>query len=122
MTCVDFAQKHGLMSHGDADKVKKLAEIKTGPGGCTSQKECEAFCNDSANVEACVKFGEEHNLISKDEADQGRKVAQALHSGTVLPGGCKNKSECQAYCSDPTHSQECLDFAEKAGFMTLLTP
>jgi len=35
-----------------------------------------------------------------------------------LPGGCKSKAACETYCSQPKNIQQCVDFAEAAGFMT----
>ena len=34
-----------------------------------------------------------------------------------MPGGCKGKDECQNYCQDSTHADECANFAIEAGFM-----
>ena len=34
-----------------------------------------------------------------------------------MPGGCKSKEQCENYCEDGEHSEECANFAVKAGFM-----
>lgn len=31
-------------------------------------------------------------------------------------GNCTDLSSCKAYCQDPTHATECIDFAKKKGF------
>lgn len=35
----------------------------------------------------------------------------SMPQGVVGPGGCRSRSECETYCSDPTHSEECTKFA-----------
>src|SRR3989338_6814312 len=36
----------------------------------------------------------------------------------VLPPNCSGKEECDAYCTEPAHTDECINFAIAAGFMT----
>ena len=113
--CTDFAQKHNLVSKDQADKTRKIVEIKTGPGGCQGRDECQKFCDDSANADVCLQFAQDHGFLGQKEVEQAKKISMAIKEGG--PGSCKNKTECQTYCSNPEHSPECLDFAEKAGFI-----
>lgn len=115
--CVDFAEKHNLMSKEEVKKAKAFAEIGSGPGGCQSKDECEAYCEDQNNMDACLAFAEENNFMDENELKEAKQVAQALKEGASLPGGCQNKKKCEAYCDDSEHMDECLSFAEKAGFM-----
>jgi hypothetical protein len=34
-----------------------------------------------------------------------------------MPGGCFKKEECDTYCADESHADECANFAIEAGFM-----
>ena len=115
--CVDFAEKHNLMSKDEVKRARKVVELGSGPGGCRGKDACEKFCSTPENIEVCIEFAEKHDLVDKKQIEEGRKVAKALKEGANLPGGCKDKSTCEAYCSDTAHSEECLNFAEKAGFI-----
>ncbi|MDD4531212.1 MAG: hypothetical protein PHH21_00710, partial [Candidatus Pacebacteria bacterium] len=55
--------------------------------------------------------------IGADEIAEARKISQFLKNGET-PGGCKRKSECDTYCKIEANFDECLAFAEKAGFIS----
>jgi len=115
--CVVFAQAHGLMNKKEADRATSFSKSIRGgggPGGCTSPRDCEAFCSSLANIEVCVKFAEDHGASGR-EIEMGRKVSGFLKSGGTMPGGCTSKDSCMAYCSDFSHAEECAAFAKKAG-------
>ncbi|PIP73846.1 MAG: hypothetical protein COW88_00630 [Candidatus Lloydbacteria bacterium CG22_combo_CG10-13_8_21_14_all_47_15] len=117
--CVAFAEKHNLMSAEEAAEARRFADagISSGPGGCTSEDSCEIYCDNISHIEECIAFGESHGLISPDELSEAKLVAAALASGAALPGGCNSKDSCEAYCEDGAHIEECIAFAEAAGFM-----
>lgn len=120
--CINFAEKNGLMSKIEATHARKAAKAlnaeERGPGGCKSEKECKAYCEDMNHINECLAFAEKHGLMPPEELQEARKVARALREGTRLPGGCTNKAACENYCEDPAHMDECIAFAENAGFMT----
>ena len=118
--CLAFAQEHNLLSPEEFAEARKFAEIgvETGPGGCKGKGECEAYCEDISHVNECLAFAEQHGILEAQELDEARRVAQALREGAQLPGGCANKVSCEAYCEAPNHMQECVAFAEAAGFMS----
>ncbi|MCX6721903.1 MAG: proline-rich domain-containing protein [Candidatus Staskawiczbacteria bacterium] len=115
--CVDYGQKSGMLSAEEASISKKVAEkIKAGtmPGGCKTEVECESFCQGNVtNLEQCLSTAQDLG-ISSASIDEGKKVLEALKAGAQMPGGCKTKSDCESYCSDPQHIDDCLSFAEKA--------
>ncbi len=115
--CVAFGKSHGLMSQEEVSRAQKFAKTlqsSGGPGGCRTPRECDNFCSNLANLETCVKFAEEQGL--KDgNLDEGRKLQAYLKSGGKMPGGCTSKDSCESYCSDFSHAQECMDFAQTAG-------
>ncbi|MEK9170497.1 MAG: hypothetical protein AAB674_02510 [Patescibacteria group bacterium] len=115
--CVAFAEKYGLIEKEDAQKARKIIDIKDGPGGCKSQQECEAYCNEISNINECVDFAERSGLLSPKELEEAKKVREAVKQGAEMPGGCKTKEQCDAYCESPNHMEECIDFAIKAGIM-----
>ena len=115
--CIDFAEKNGLMSTEDAKRARVVTEIGEGPGGCKNKEECETYCNSTSHMNECLAFAEEHDLMLEEELEEAKKVAAALREGAELPGGCKNKEECETYCNDMSHINECLAFAEKAGLI-----
>ncbi len=80
-------------------------------GNCQNRDACEAYCEKEENMKACLDFAEAHNLMPKEEIEMARRM---LASGeTVGPGGCQSMVECEAYCNDINHLEECITFAEE---------
>lgn len=117
LPCVAFAERHDLISREEAVKARKFAQVKQGPGGCRSKDSCETYCDDIAHIDECLAFAEANDLMPREELEEARKVQQALRQGARLPGGCRNKNDCDVYCEDPNHTEECITFAEAAGFI-----
>lgn len=113
--CASFAEAHGLMSEEEADQLRAFGG--TGPGGCTTKDSCEAYCENVAHINECLAFAEKHDMMSSEELEDARGVARALAQGAKLPGGCTSKASCESYCEDMSHMNECIAFAEQAGFM-----
>lgn len=115
--CVLFAEAHGLMNKGEADRAKKFAkevEAGAGPGKCNSPRGCMAYCEDIAHINECVAFAEKHDFGGK-EYEQGKKLNQFLKDGGAMPGGCASRASCEAYCGDFNNAEECYAFSEKSG-------
>ncbi|MEK7126019.1 MAG: hypothetical protein AAB835_00825, partial [Patescibacteria group bacterium] len=115
--CIGFAEEHNLAPSGELQKAKKFLEIGEGPGGCQTPSSCESYCNDVGNIEECITFAEEHGIIPPEELEEAKKVRAALRKGFKPPGNCRSKAECENYCSDASHMEECIAFAEAAGFI-----
>ncbi len=116
--CVAFAEKHNLISQNELEHAKKFIAVGAkGPGGCDSASSCESYCEDIDNIDECLAFAERTGLIPPDELEEARKVQAALKSGATLPGGCRNKNECEAYCENPNNMETCIAFGEAAGFI-----
>ncbi len=118
--CLAFAEQHNLLSPEEIAEARKFAEIgvESGPGGCGGNGECEVYCEDISHINECLAFAEEHDILDMQELEEARRVVQALREGAQLPGGCTSKDACEAYCEDASHIQECVAFAEVAGFMS----
>jgi len=108
--CVDFAEKNGLMTSEEAQRIKKIG-LAGGPGGCKGN-ECRTYCEDPEHQQECIDFAEREGLMSKDEVAQARKFV-----GKTGPGGCKGERECRAFCESPDNAEMCLTHAEQNGLM-----
>lgn len=117
--CVAFAQKHGLIPAEVVARADKFADAlnQGGPGNCRTPAECEAYCGDLSHIEECISFAERYGVKPPHELEEARKVASALKKGAKLPGDCRSKDDCERYCENPDHGEECLAFAEAAGFI-----
>src|SRR3989344_3588809 len=71
--CLAFAKTHGLINAeeaklmerglGLAQKVKEIG----GPGGCKSEQECRAYCENPEHMDACLAFAVEHGGFKQEE-------------------------------------------------------
>jgi len=115
--CLDFAQKNNLMSDEEVSQAKKfLASGEKGPGGCKGKDSCEQYCNDISHIDECISYAEKNNIMSPQELEEAKKVQSAIAKG-VKPPACGNKKECDVYCEDPNHMEECITFGVAAGFI-----
>ncbi len=119
--CVAFAEKHNLIPSDQLGDAKKVVQaLQSGaqlPGGCKDKDSCENYCKAGAHATECIAFAEKAGFLSGEELAQAKKVLPFLEKGET-PGKCTNKDECENYCKDNAHLTECVNFAEKAGFMT----
>lgn len=120
LACISYGEKSGLITKEQAEQSKKFADVLKGegPGKCTTKASCETFCSDLKNIDSCLSFAEKHDLIPAGALKEAKQVASALKAGATMPGGCKDKTSCSTYCSASEHAEECLGFAEKAGFVS----
>jgi len=115
--CIAFAKKNKLMSTREVETAEKfIAAGAKGPGGCRGKEECKTFCDDISHINECVAFAEKNGLMPAQELEEAKKIQSAIQRG-VKPPACKNKKSCDAYCSQVDHMEECMTFAEAAGFM-----
>ena len=122
--CVSFAEKKGLMKgdnlekiKGQAKKVKEAIAKGIKPPACSSPKECSSYCKETAHMEECINFAKEAGMMDEQEQGKAEKVLAAIKDGATPPS-CTGKEECDSYCRETTHMEECLNFAMKAGLMT----
>ncbi len=122
-TCIAFAKQHGFSDQKVAEGEKMLSYLNSGgtmPGGCTSQASCEAYCNNVQHMEECVAFAQKTGMNPPEEGgnqmtlDQAKKFAELAQEGKT-PGGCTTGDVCRTYCNNPSHDQECSQFAEELG-------
>jgi len=109
------------MDDDELEEAKKIAKaLREGaqlPGGCTSKASCEAHCEDPDNMRECIAFAEAAGFMSPEELREVKQVLKALDAGIPMPGNCRGESECEAYCDDFNHMEECVEFGIAAGFI-----
>lgn len=119
--CVAFAERHNVMPERELAEYKKVARALKGgaklPGGCTSQAQCQAYCESGNHMEECLAFGEAAGILSSEELQEARRIMPLMKAGK-MPGGCRSKAQCEAHCANEANIMECANFAVEAGFMT----
>ena len=112
--CITFAENAGFVSKEEADMARKFGGV--GPGGC-KREECRDYCENPNNIEVCIEFAAQHGLIPPEELEDVRKILPLMKAGK-MPGGCKSKEECEAFCNKEENSEVCVAFAIEAGFIS----
>jgi hypothetical protein len=119
--CISFGEELGVIPASELAEAKKIASaLEKGakmPGACKTKNECENFCAIGSHIDECLNFAESAGILPAEELAQARKVAPFLKNGET-PGKCTTKDTCDAYCKDDAHFEECIGFAEKAGFIS----
>ncbi len=113
-TCSNFAVEHGLMPPQELERMKKLKETP-GPGGCRGRATCDAYCDNIDHAEECMQFAVDQGFMDKNQVEEAKKFIEIGRRGG--PGGCKGQRECDAFCNQPEHGEECFNFAKDNGLM-----
>lgn len=120
--CIAFVEKFNVVSPDELAEMRKVAEAKAGgvpfPGNCKTKESCMKYCEGPAHTIECMEFGLATGLMPKEDAEAVNKILPYLKSGGRMPGGCTTKESCDAYCESDDHTNECVDFAVAAGFVT----
>ncbi|MBU3901376.1 hypothetical protein KKF25_01895 [Patescibacteria group bacterium] len=98
----------------DSGVVYPIKEL----GNCADKGDCKKYCDIKKNQEACLDFAQSHGMMPKREIEQAKKMLQLSKDGVDTPGSCKGQEECDAYCDDSAHLDECVSFGEKAGLLS----
>ncbi len=118
--CITFGIEAGFIQGEELNNVQKmLAAIKKGvkPPPCRGKEACDKYCGEPDNMEACMTFAMEAGFMTEQEKADSQKMLRALKKG-IKPPNCRGKEECDVYCGQEEHFEECVNFAEAAGFMT----
>lgn len=54
--------------------------------------------------------------MEEEEYQEAKKFMEATGGTGIGPGGCQGQ-ECEAYCDDPAHQDECFEFFKNAGMI-----
>ncbi|MBI2642474.1 MAG: hypothetical protein HYW97_01385 [Candidatus Wildermuthbacteria bacterium] len=116
--CLAFAEENGLIPQEELQQAKKFLQAtqQGGPGGCKG-RECRDYCEDPGHQEECFNFAKGQGLLRPEDEQKfetGRKILAVVQTSGG-PGGCKSEQECQAYCGDPSHGEECIAFGATHG-------
>src|ERR1035437_7307918 len=115
--CLAFAGQHNLMSPEELANAKKFQDTgMVGPGGCKGQVACEQYCSSSTHLEECTTFGQKNGMMSDQQLQDSEKVLAAIKNG-LKPPTCAGTEQCNAYCSNPLHMEECMTFSLAAGIV-----
>lgn len=118
--CITFAAEAGFLQGKELEDAQKmLLAIKKGvtPPPCRGKEACDEYCNNPDNMEVCMNFAIEAGFMDEQEKVNAQKMLQAIKGG-VRPPDCQGKEECDAYCGQEEHFEECINFAVAAGFMS----
>lgn len=118
--CVAFGEAAGFLQGKDLEDAKKMiAAIDKGaiPPPCKGKEACDAYCSQPDNMEACMTFALAAGFMSPEEAAGSQQVLNAIKKG-VKPPACRGKEECDKYCAEASHIEECIAFSVAAGFMS----
>lgn len=129
--CTTFAEKNGFKGDQYEHGKKIQAFLKNGgttPGNCQTKEECQKYCGEFSHAKECFVFAQKAGIMQKGDkgiGDENRhepnieqlgKIAELSEKGET-PGHCASKDECEKYCSNQSHREECLDFGVKIGFI-----
>ena len=109
--------KIGVSESQAEQKAQDAMRKGESPGQCKDEVSCRKYCEDIDHLEECISFVEKFNLASADELKEMRLMATVKKAGTKFPGNCKTKESCLTYCESSAHAVECMEFAQKAGFI-----
>ncbi len=118
--CVSFAEENNLMSEDELAEARKIRDaLRRGikPPACNNKEACDEYCKSSDHMEECMNFALAAGLMDENERADAEKFLDAIKKG-VKPPNCRGKEECDQYCSEETHLEECMNFAVAAGFVS----
>ncbi len=118
--CIAFGQTAKLLEGKNLESAQKIYKaIKDGitPPPCKGKENCDIFCSQAENMKACMNFSMQAGLMTEKERTNAQKMLTAINKG-AKPPKCKSKEECDTYCKEPEHVDECIIFVEMAGIIT----
>ena len=117
--CIAFGEAAGLIPPGELKEAKMMLEaIRKGakPPACAGKQECDVYCSLPEHMEECIEFGIAAGFMPPEEIENAKKTLEAIKQG-VRPPNCRGREECDLYCSQVEHMEECMEFGIAAGFI-----
>ena len=118
--CIAFGEAAGFLKGKDLEDAKKMmAAVEKGavPPPCKGKEACDVYCQTPENMEACMTFALEAGFMSPKEAEESKGALNAIRKG-IKPPACRGQEECDKYCGQKEHTDECIAFSVAAGFMS----
>ncbi len=118
--CLEHAEREGLIPKEEVERARKFLKTTQeggGPGGCKNPQECRTYCQDKTHEQECFEFGRKQGFIRPEEEKKfkaGMDIRKKVEQNGG-PGGCKGDDECRIYCTEPSHTEECIAFAAAHG-------
>lgn len=117
--CINFGIEAGILAADQQSNARKvLTAIKNGAVPPCQGKACPAFCRNRANVTACEKFRKEAGIPTRSEMVVIQRILTLITEKGITMPTCSGEQGCQDYCSQNTHIEECVKFAEDKGVIT----
>ncbi|MBI2430604.1 MAG: hypothetical protein HYV39_01150 [Candidatus Levybacteria bacterium] len=105
-SCMAFVKKYQITK--DDVLTFTIDEL----GNCQMGTDCRNFCNRDENITKCIDFADKYDLLATSNLELAQKFNKAVGSGGG-PGGCRSLEQCERYCDDSNHTNECLDYVGK---------
>ncbi|MDO8594775.1 MAG: hypothetical protein Q7R93_04675 [bacterium] len=118
--CIAFGEASGFLKGRELEDAKKvIVAIDNGatPPACKGKEACDAYCSEPDHIEACMTFAKAAGFMTPEEEQNSEKMMMAIRKG-VKPPNCRGREACDAFCAEPAHTDECINFSIAAGFMT----
>ncbi len=134
-TCQAFAEEQGLARPRGSQPHEEEQPRGEEPGmelefpieelgNCASIDECDAFCRRPENKDKCSEYAKKTDMQEYYEEDFGEESTEEDHQGGQPPGisfpiaqlgNCGSMEECDLYCQQPDHQEQCIAFARQHG-------
>lgn len=120
--CLDFVEENNLIDDPqELDEARRVAAYLdrggTMPGDCRGKDACFTYCSEAENTVECFNFAKEAGFLNEEDQKEFATFMGLLEQGET-PGGCRSKDECESFCAVEANFEECIAFAEKAGFIS----
>lgn len=120
--CLDFVEENNLIDDPrELDEARRVAAyLNQGgkmPGDCRGKDACFTYCSNAENTVECFNFAKEAGFLNEQDQAEFATFMGLLAKGET-PGGCRSKDECESFCAVEANFEECIAFAEKAGFIS----
>ena len=86
-------------------------------GNCGSTQECKIYCDDPANARACTDWAVSKGFAQSSPKNEYQEKSREVVEQREGPGGCRGQKECDTFCSQPEHNEECFNFAKENDLM-----
>jgi len=84
-------------------------------GNCSSERECELYCEIPKNTPVCWSYGK--YVMNQSEDVLGETTTAQFTFPIAQLGNCASADACFAYCNQPQNQVACLNFAKSKGLV-----
>lgn len=84
-------------------------------GYCSSERECELYCEIPKNTPACWSY--DKYVMNASESVLGEETGPELTYPIAELGKCASANDCFIYCNKPQNQKACYNFAKTKGLV-----